>query len=84
MNNNSVNGVTFGFGKANTENDKQTEEVSPVKESIANNVTEEPVEVRSDENEEFTDILFGRNRNSCRKRMQRKSASGITGKNRNA
>ena len=56
MNNNSVNGVTFGFGKANTENDKQTEEVSPVKESIANNVTEELVEVHSDENEEFTDI----------------------------
>ena len=40
--------------------------------------------IRAIENEKFTDILLGRNRNSCRKRMQRKSASGITGKNRNA
>ena len=54
-NNNSVNGVTFGFGKANTENDKQTEEVSPVKESTAT-ITEQPVETYSDENEEFTDV----------------------------
>ena len=54
-NNNSVNGVTFGFGKANTENDKQTEEVSPVKESTAT-ITEQPVENYSDENEEFTDV----------------------------
>lgn len=57
MNNNSVNGVTFGFGKADTENDKQTEKVSPVKESVATiNITEDSVESSRDENEEFTDL----------------------------
>lgn len=55
MNNNSVNGATFGFGKANTENNKQTEEVSPVKESIAT-TEEQPIETYSNEMEEFTDI----------------------------
>lgn len=51
----SVDGVSFGFGKADTDKNKQTEEVSPVKESTAT-ITEQPVETYSDETEEYTDV----------------------------
>lgn len=53
--NNSVNGATFGFGKANTDNNKQTD-VSPVEVNVQ---TAEPIISKSsieDENEEFTDV----------------------------
>ena len=57
MNNNSVNGATFGFGKANTENNKQTDAVSPVEESTHTSVANNNSFISpTDENEEFTDV----------------------------
>lgn len=57
-NNNSVNGATFGFGKANTENNKQTDKVSPVEESTYTSaaIADPSIDNPTDENEEFTDV----------------------------
>ncbi len=57
-NDNSVNGVTFGFGKANTENNKQTDKVSPVEVSTHTSaaIVNPSVDTPTDENEEFTDV----------------------------
>ena len=57
-NNNSVNGATFGFGKANTENNKQTDKVSPVEESTYASaaIADPSINNPTDENEEFTDV----------------------------